>query len=427
MKLEWVNHAGFLARAGAVGLLCDPWIEGFVFDNSWALISPTTFRYDDFERVTHIWFSHEHPDHFLPPNLKRIPANVRAGITVLFKETKDKRVFRFCRGLGFKAVEELPHAAWVDLAPDFSVFCQPIDRGDSWVAIRTEGHTILNLNDCIYLTEDLLKPLLTQIGKVDTLITQFSYASWWGNADEPEKWIQAAKDTLVKIEREVRVFQPRQTVLSASFVYFCHQENVFMNEHINRVEDAYAYLKQNAATDVVVLYPGDVWEPGTAWDSTVALDRYRADYRTSLQDPVKVTTSSVTLEDLVSASGSFVRTLRRNNSRLLLSRLPEVLIWLEDLEVALRFDLTGLHRIPNRPSKVYDIALGSEALRYCLRFPWGGETLMINGRFRAPAGGDHYKFLHWFTIAQANSRATYYNRDYYLGRVIQKLKRYALR
>ena len=172
MKIEWVNHAGFLIQEADIMLLCDPWIEGFVFDNSWALVSPTKFRYDDFSRVTHIWFSHEHPDHFSPPNLKCIPPEIRGRITVLFQETEDKRVITVCRGLGFKAAEELPTARWTTLEPGLSIFCQPVARGDSWLAIRTPRETILDLNDCIYESEHDLAPVLETLGNVNILITR---------------------------------------------------------------------------------------------------------------------------------------------------------------------------------------------------------------------------------------------------------------
>ena len=53
---------------------------------------------------------------------------------------------------------------------------------------------------------------MEQLGSVDTLITQFSYASWWGNPEEPEKWIAAAREVLVG---RYRVPQPRTALASA--------------------------------------------------------------------------------------------------------------------------------------------------------------------------------------------------------------------
>ena len=89
MQMEWVNHASFIIRSGSVALLCDPWLHGTVFNEGWSLQSPTKLSYNDFANITHIWFSHEHPDHFNPPNLKKIPEQYRRKIKVLFHHTKD--------------------------------------------------------------------------------------------------------------------------------------------------------------------------------------------------------------------------------------------------------------------------------------------------------------------------------------------------
>jgi len=64
MNIEWINHASFVLNYNNIRLITDPWIEGAVFNESWSLISKTKFKYSDFKRITHIWFSHEHPDHF---------------------------------------------------------------------------------------------------------------------------------------------------------------------------------------------------------------------------------------------------------------------------------------------------------------------------------------------------------------------------
>ena len=60
---------------------------------------------------------------------------------------------------------------------------------------------------------------------------------------------------------------------------------------------------------------------------------------------------------------------------------------------------------------------------YCLKFPWGGETLFINGRFHVPPGGDFDRLSRWFSIALTNSRCTYYNREYYFSRAVRRVKK----
>src|ERR1700737_4939667 len=146
MLIEWVNHASFIIESGTVRLICDPWLEGTAFNSGWSLMSPTKLTYENFSSITHIWFSHEHPDHFSPSNLKKIPEEYRRRITVLFHETADKRVARVCRALNF-TVQELPNFEPLHLARDFQVFCGINGLLDSWIAFFGEGKTLLNIND----------------------------------------------------------------------------------------------------------------------------------------------------------------------------------------------------------------------------------------------------------------------------------------
>ena len=54
-----------------VSLAMDPWIEGSVFNNSSNLLAKTPNKLiETLKRSQFVWFSHEHPDHFNPPNLK---------------------------------------------------------------------------------------------------------------------------------------------------------------------------------------------------------------------------------------------------------------------------------------------------------------------------------------------------------------------
>src|SRR5687768_7754623 len=159
MDIEFVNHASFITRSAGVSLICDPWLEGTAFNDGWALISPTRFAYEDFSRVTHIWFSHEHPDHFAPQNLRKIHEATRRNIRVLYQKTDDRKVVNYCAKFGFRDVDELPFGRWVDLAPDFAVLCGPAPQGDSWIAIRSAGRTLLNLNDCAIFTPEAAEPV----------------------------------------------------------------------------------------------------------------------------------------------------------------------------------------------------------------------------------------------------------------------------
>ena len=153
MQLEFVNHASLIFSKGDVNLITDPWIEGSVFQEGWSLLTPTKFTYDDFSRITHIWFSHEHPDHFFPPNVKKIPAEHKKNITVLYHKTNDKKVVEYCRNQGFKEVLELEPNKEYDLGDDFTIINTPFGH-DSWLHIKSEGKTYLNTNDCVLNTPE---------------------------------------------------------------------------------------------------------------------------------------------------------------------------------------------------------------------------------------------------------------------------------
>ena len=65
-SLQLINHASVLIKHGEISLLSDPWYQGDAFHKGWNLIHELT---DEeimtlLDQVTHIWISHEHPDHF---------------------------------------------------------------------------------------------------------------------------------------------------------------------------------------------------------------------------------------------------------------------------------------------------------------------------------------------------------------------------
>jgi L-ascorbate metabolism protein UlaG (beta-lactamase superfamily) len=48
MLIEFVNHASLIVTAGNVRLIADPWLEGKVFHDGWALLAQSVMTFDDF-------------------------------------------------------------------------------------------------------------------------------------------------------------------------------------------------------------------------------------------------------------------------------------------------------------------------------------------------------------------------------------------
>ena len=418
MEIKWVNHASFLLRHKNISLLFDPWLFGYSFDQSWALLSESSFTWNDFKDVTHIFFSHEHPDHFSPPTLKKIPSDYRSNITIIYQETSDKRVIEFCTKLGFKEVIELPED-WFRISSEVIVFCGKVKHGDSWLAVKTPEKVILNINDCIFLEEKDLAKLKSLLSNLDLLITQFSIASWWGNPENSCAWESAAKSQLSKIALEMSVLSPKQVLLSASYIYFCHEENAYINQYVNRVSSAFDFVTKLGGHPIV-LYPGENWNVGEPHSSIESIKKYTIDENFIMNNSIRVKSTSIPVPELEKQAKEFINRLRKKNSILLLLRLATANIFIKDYNDTFKLDLKGFRLAKINKSDCH-INLSSSALSYCFKFDWGGETLMINGRFSKPKNSDLYIFLRWFSIASDNSRNIFYDLNFYKRKALDKL------
>lgn len=411
-SLHWVNHASFVLRRGDVGLLCDPWVTGNAFDDGWALHSPSAFGPEVIDAVTHLWVSHEHPDHFSPASLRAIPEERRPEIEVLYQPTKDRKVLEFCAKMGF-ATRELEARRWTPLGSDVSVWVTPWSSGDSILAVRTPEATFLNVNDAVAHhapTLNLLKKHLKGVD-VDVLLTQFSYANWEGNPDDVERRRRVASLKLDAMVAQTLAFDPQVVIPFASFVYFCHEENHYLNDEANRVGDAVAAVRERTSARPVVLYPGDAWTFGEDHDDAAAIRCYDEDVAAVLAEERWVTSPSVELAELQELARSFLAGLAdRNGERTLaamgrLGLLQDAHLWITDLGTAVRFGLDGLSAAPERLDEAgCDLSLGSEALAFCFRQLYGGSTLAVNGRFREPVGGDPARFRRYLQISGLNNR-----------------------
>ncbi len=422
MKIQWINHAGFLLESGQIKLVCDPWIEGTAFDNGWKLLSPTLFSYEDFKDVTHIWFSHEHPDHFSPPNIKKIPPQYRSQITVLYQTTNDKKIVKFCRDAGFKEVIELPPSQWFEVGDDFKIMNQNDKDGDSWLAIRAEGLGLLNLNDVVaYRTDAQLMALNKQIGGIDVLFTQFSYANWVGNPSDVPYRQTCADEKIKAIEDQIRIFQPRYVVPFASFVWFCHAENYFVNDCANKIGDIHSWLSSQNVTSIV-MYPNDEWTIGQPYDSEKAIKRYDADYQKIEQNPELLTSKNMDLGTLKASAAKYVEQLRKKNGSITQWKLKNpAKIYLTDINQAVHLTINGMTESSENKEDC-DIAVSTAALGYCLKFDWGGGTLNVNARFEKPENGDFTNIENYFYIANLNNMGQTYTIQRIVKNGLRRLK-----
>lgn len=422
-----MNHASFITETRGVRLMADCWLFGDAFNHGWALLSETAMQPEDFGTITHLWFSHEHPDHFSPRSLQGIPAEHRSRITVLYQRTLDGKLAKFCRGLGFREVVELPDAEPLALTPEVRIRCGRWGSGDSWLLIESPEGKVLNLNDCDVRTSEEVAEVYALTGPVDLLATQFSYAAWNGNQEQGEHRRHIAHGMLERMKKQIDGLGARFVLPFASFVWFCHEQNDFMNEDANKIDVTERFLREHTAARPVVLYPGDAWPLGEPRDNSSALERYGRDYA-ELPSRPRAKAENVSLEKLVSSSKRFCAALlehgdrsrlklhlakeglrrRREEgggllSKLPLNPLPPARIWVSDHGQAFTFDLdAGLAPSPLTREEC-DLAADSDSLHYAFIFLWGGESLLVNGRFEElRPGGRNALFDYFHTSSYMN-------------------------
>ena len=385
MKVQFINHASYVLYNDEIALMIDPWIEGSAFHDGWSHIEQTRFSYREFERITHIWFSHEHPDHFSPPNLKQIPEEIRSTITILYQESKDGKVADFCKTLNFKNVIEL-NKNWHSLASDFKILNVPHTDGDSWLCVKAEGKTVLNINDCVIENKIQGAKIKSLIGQdsIDLLFTQFSYANWAGNKDDPSTRKQFAQKKIEQVKYQVETFKPKYTIPFASFVWFSHEENFYMNDEINKIDFVYHYIIENLTTIPIIMFLNDNWTIGEQYDNEKPIKEWIKSYESNISLSKATKSKFLNPKELTLQGNKFIESLKRDNTFWIKWFLKPSFIYVSDYDKTYKLDIKNGF-VSYKKDKLYcDIDISSDALNYCFKFLWGAvlHELMAGFKFQ---------------------------------------------
>ena len=373
MKIRFVSHASFSVESERTTLLCDPWLFGKAFNNGWALLSLAAVV--PWERINYVWISHQHPDHLHFPTLRSVAPQHGKRLIMLYQKHASQRIPMALHGLGYSNVQELKLNRWTSLRRGLEVMCGSVGSTDSWIAIRAEGITLLNLNDCM-IAPGHLEYISKLVGKVTVLLTQFSFASWIGNhADE----LGEIKAKIEDLRYRVAFLKPDMTIPFASFIYFCSQENSWMNE--------FAVTPRRVAElglpGVNFMYPGDEWDSDVrTCRSAEAVDKYMNDIsRPKTIDP---TPQPVSMEALQQAADRTLRRVRLRFGRFVVSRIKPFSIYLHDLDKVLLINPGGRCEAQNATTATRDGArfvMCSQMAWYAFAYAWGWGAMENAGMF----------------------------------------------
>ena len=243
------------------------------------------------------------PRPFSPPNISKIPKEFRSNITVLYQETMDEKVKKFCKKLKFKKIIELKNWNPIKINNQLELTLSKVSNDtDSWLHIKSDDFSILNLNDCV-LSKKELRLIEKKFTNTTILLTQFSFASWAGNKNNSTKIKDAAKKYLKRLKVISETVRPKHIIPFASYIWFCSKENYYFNEYSNKIDKIYQYLK-DIKSSPTVLYPGETWSfLDEKHDSLKSLERYKKDYKEiNVNNTIKVKEINNSNENLVPGS-----------------------------------------------------------------------------------------------------------------------------
>jgi UDP-MurNAc hydroxylase len=390
VHIQFINHASIKLITARARITSDPWYSGAAFNNGWDLIHTDPGMTATAADSTHIWLSHEHPDHFSVAFFKSTP---NRDAHVLFQKTSDSRVAGFLRGQGF-AVDEIADGETFTVAPGETMRVGRCGFYDSWNLFRAEGRAVLNLNDCELNTEPDLLKLKSELGQIDVLLTQFSYAAWKGGKANKALRQAAARDKLATVRRQIACLKPAFVIPFASFIYFSHAENFYLNDAINDITAVLDALESDSCKPII-MKPGDVWGLGAPWDNRDAAAFWRDAYASIPSLALHRASQSIPLDTLKAHCRRYQDQIFAKNSKWLMrfaAALPRVgafsplLVKLTDLGVTVRFSFfDGLTEA--QPGAVPDVEMSSENLDFIFLNEFGYDTLTVNGRFEASTRG----------------------------------------
>jgi len=379
MKVTFLNHSSIRLRfASGLDIVCDPWFESKVFNNSWRLLSEESPHLDELDKNTLIYISHEHPDHLNFPTLKRYFQNQyvlsRNDLRKEIPETLSKIGLGFC-GIMPNTIHYLPSGDQIGI---FTFY------GDSgiYACDGKTGKSIFNFNDCEF-TEEYMKQILSIIpSNVSLVAGQFGLAGYYANRDQVEVF-HAAKE--VKLQRLYSISHKLNAELIlpfASYAAFCKEHNSYINKFQTSLQEVRLALST---------LPSKIWIPLPNTTIDLSLD-ISQDYlelvsgekywsnlqKRSLTDANK--DDLMRIPDLVEALDNLscicAEKLIQVPSNIPLFQIGMIVNG-NILPLEVNLSTFSVAMLPATQTTIFDIP--SDELVYAFKYRWGADTLNVTG------------------------------------------------
>lgn len=386
-SIQFINHASVIVSDKKTSVLSDPWYTGDAFHKGWNLVHETERQ--DIEKVlnnvTHIWISHEHPDHFSISFFKTFGQKIKnLSITILFQKTQDKRVYKFLTAQGLN-VQELEFNREFAITNDYKVTCIKDGFYDSGLLIESHGEKILNLNDCEVTSPNRAEEVFSITGVIDVLLTQFSFAAWKGGKENKRWRDEAASEKINTMKLQIERFEPQIVIPFASFVYFSNNKNFYLNDAANKPQELMNKLG-TYAEKLIIMAPFDAIGGDKKLSSNDSSIKFWEEKYQNIK-PIN-DYQSVELLQLKENFAQYCQRIQKNNNMKLVKLLRTIIpisvfkpciVYLSDLEKSIKFDYVNTSF--QETTEVASLSMHSESLNFMFKNSFGFDTLTVNGCF----------------------------------------------
>jgi UDP-MurNAc hydroxylase len=177
MQLETLGHATLVLREddGSPILFTDPWLTGSCYWRSWWLQHyPGAADVRALAEAPFAYVTHEHPDHFHTPSIRRLGA----GPMYLCPDLPEEHMAAHLLSQG-RSARVVPRYAWTSLRPDVHLLSLPLFNDDSVLVLDAPEAVIVDLNDAkpSGLLLRALRRFLDQHGRGRRRVVLSSYSS----------------------------------------------------------------------------------------------------------------------------------------------------------------------------------------------------------------------------------------------------------
>ena len=178
MRVRYIYSACVVVETAGARILSDPWFTPGAYDGSWYQYPALPDPVAAIGPVDLIYISHIHPDHYDPVFLRHyLAAHPGARLVIGMQQPPYLANKMRIDGFAPEIVEQLAFRDAELLIVSSRVESDPKSEIDSALAIRSGGHSVVNMNDNAFALEQVARILdFCPAGRVDFALLPYSGA-----------------------------------------------------------------------------------------------------------------------------------------------------------------------------------------------------------------------------------------------------------